>query len=130
MQAIKEKLNDMSHMRKAKAEAKEEEKEEKEMAKTRVQVAKEIRMAKEAEAAMDLHVSKAAEKVAQQEAKCAHNLPTAEAIMDDHHGHHGGAAGSMGHSASMTNDRHHDTGGDHARGASAPVYSTGANSLI
>lgn len=49
-------------------------KEEKELAKTRVEVAKEVRMAREAEAAMDLHVNKAAEKVANQEAKCAQNL--------------------------------------------------------
>ena len=72
MQAIKEKLNDMGAMRKAKAEAKEEEKAEKEVAKTRVQVAHEVRLAREAEAAMDLHVSKAAEKIAQQEAKQTH----------------------------------------------------------
>ncbi|KAK2992527.1 hypothetical protein RJ640_002421 [Escallonia rubra] len=69
MQAIKEKFNDMSAMRKAKAEAKEEEKGEKDLAKARVEVAHEVRLAREAEAAMDLHVNKAADKVAQQEAK-------------------------------------------------------------
>ncbi|KAM3323195.1 hypothetical protein P3S67_004346 [Capsicum chacoense] len=69
MQAIKEKLNDMSAMRKAKAEAKEEEKAEKEMAKARVEVAREVRLAKEAEAAMDMHVNKAAEKIANEEKK-------------------------------------------------------------
>ncbi|KZV57966.1 hypothetical protein F511_12122 [Dorcoceras hygrometricum] len=69
MQAIKEKLNDMSAMRKAKAEAKQEEKEEKELAKARVEVAHEVRLAREAEAAMDLHVNKAAEKVAEHERK-------------------------------------------------------------
>ncbi|GER45151.1 late embryogenesis abundant protein [Striga asiatica] len=75
MQGIKEKLSDMSAMRHAKAEAKEEEKEEKELAKTRVQVAHEVRMAREAEAAMDLHVNKAAEKVAAAEQK--HHRDTA-----------------------------------------------------
>ncbi|CAA0842493.1 Unknown protein [Striga hermonthica] len=43
--------------------------EEKELAKTRVQVAHEVRMAREAEAAMDLHVNRAAEKAAQAEQK-------------------------------------------------------------
>ncbi|XP_027109804.1 uncharacterized protein [Coffea arabica] len=90
MQTIKEKLNDMSHMRKAKAQAKEEEKEEVDLAKTRIQVAKEVRLAREAEAAMDLHVNKAAEKVAQQEAKYSHSknanqLPT-DAIIDPDYG--------------------------------------------
>ncbi|OIT39648.1 PREDICTED: uncharacterized protein LOC109237805 [Nicotiana attenuata] len=69
MQAIKEKFNDMSAMRKAKAEAKEEEKAQKEVAKTRVEIAHEVRLAREAEAAMDLHVNKAAEKIAQHEPK-------------------------------------------------------------
>ncbi|KAL6557397.1 hypothetical protein OROMI_017747 [Orobanche minor] len=72
MQAIKEKLSDMSTMRQAKAEAKEEEKAEKELAKARVQVAHEVRMAREAEAAMDLHVNKAAEKVAEVDRKYQH----------------------------------------------------------
>uniref|UniRef100_A0A803M4G3 Uncharacterized protein n=2 Tax=Chenopodium quinoa TaxID=63459 RepID=A0A803M4G3_CHEQI len=48
-------------MRKAKAEAKEEEKDEIEIAQTRKDIAKEVRKAKEAEAAMDLHVAKADE---------------------------------------------------------------------
>ncbi|KAJ8573455.1 hypothetical protein K7X08_009966 [Anisodus acutangulus] len=74
MQAIKEKFNDMSAMRKAKAEAKEEEKAEKELAKARVEVAHEVRLAREAEAAMDLHVNKAAEKIAQEEQKHVHNI--------------------------------------------------------
>ncbi|KAL3624562.1 hypothetical protein CASFOL_031230 [Castilleja foliolosa] len=69
MQAIKEKLSDMSAMRQAKAEAREEEKAEKELAKTRIQVAHEVRMAREAEAAMDLHVNKAAEKAIEHERK-------------------------------------------------------------
>ncbi|XP_059311092.1 late embryogenesis abundant protein 6-like [Lycium barbarum] len=74
MQAIKEKFNDMSAMRKAKAEAKEEEKAEKELAKARVEVAHEVRLAREAEAAMDLHVNKAAEKIAHEEEKHVHNI--------------------------------------------------------
>ncbi|KAL3537172.1 hypothetical protein ACH5RR_000538 [Cinchona calisaya] len=89
MQAIKGKLNDMSHMRKAKAEAKEEEKQEKEMAKTRVQVAKEVRMAREAEAAMDLHVNKAAEKIAHQETKCIQNLNADQLTGDPHQNPYG-----------------------------------------
>ncbi|KAL7126186.1 hypothetical protein ABFS83_14G168600 [Erythranthe nasuta] len=72
MQAIKDKLNDLSAMRKAKAEAREEEKAEKELAKARVEVAHEVRMAKEAEAAMDLHVHKAVEKAAEHERKQHH----------------------------------------------------------
>ncbi|XP_027769848.1 late embryogenesis abundant protein 6-like [Solanum pennellii] len=75
MQAIKDKFNDMSAMRKAKAEAKEEEKAEKELAKTRVEVAREVRLAREAEAAMDLHVNKAAEKIANEEEKYVHDQP-------------------------------------------------------
>ncbi|KAJ4953026.1 hypothetical protein NE237_029858 [Protea cynaroides] len=69
MQAIKEKLQDMSAMRQAKAEAKAEEKEEKEIAKARLDVASEIRKAREAEAEMDLHVKKAAQKVEKEMAK-------------------------------------------------------------
>ncbi|XP_075488254.1 uncharacterized protein LOC142527361 [Primulina tabacum] len=69
MQAIKEKLNDMSAMRKAKADAKQEEKEERELAKARVEVAREVRLAREAEAAMDLHVNKAVGKVEEHERK-------------------------------------------------------------
>lgn len=41
------------------------------MAKARVDVAHEVRLAREAEAAMDIHVNKAAEKVAQHERKHA-----------------------------------------------------------
>ncbi|XP_022745137.1 late embryogenesis abundant protein 6-like [Durio zibethinus] len=61
MQAIREKLHDMSEMRKAKAEAKAEEKVEKDIAKARMGIAHEVRMAKEAEAEMDLHAAKAGE---------------------------------------------------------------------
>ncbi|KAK4414350.1 hypothetical protein Salat_2848000 [Sesamum alatum] len=64
MQAIKEKLNDITATRRAKAEAKEEEKAEKDLAKARMEVAREVRMAREAEAEMDHHVNKAIEKAA------------------------------------------------------------------
>ncbi|CAK7349251.1 unnamed protein product [Dovyalis caffra] len=69
MQAIKDKLNDMSTMRKVKAEAKAEEKAEKEMAKTRMDVAHEVRLAKEAEGQMELHVAKAEKKIEREIAK-------------------------------------------------------------
>ncbi|KAK9749089.1 hypothetical protein RND81_02G101800 [Saponaria officinalis] len=61
MQAIKEKIGEMSSMRKAKSEARAEEKEEIEKAEARKNIAKEVRKAKEAEAAMDMHVAKAGE---------------------------------------------------------------------
>ncbi|XP_050237369.1 late embryogenesis abundant protein 6-like [Mercurialis annua] len=69
MQAVKEKLHDMSAMRKAKADAKAEEKGEKELAKARVEIAHEVRMAREAEAEMELHVAKAGEKAHKEIAK-------------------------------------------------------------
>ncbi|KAI4355993.1 hypothetical protein L6164_000047 [Bauhinia variegata] len=59
MQTVKEKIQDMKEMRQAKAEAKAEEKAEKELAKARVEIAHEVRLAKEAEAAMDMHADKA-----------------------------------------------------------------------
>ncbi|EOY19818.1 Late embryogenesis abundant protein [Theobroma cacao] len=59
MQAIKEKLHEMGEMQKAKAEAKAEEKAEKDLAKARMNIAHEVRKAKEAEAEMDMHVAKA-----------------------------------------------------------------------
>ncbi|KAK2650929.1 hypothetical protein Ddye_018418 [Dipteronia dyeriana] len=62
MQAVKEKLQDMSAMRKVKAEAKAEEKAEKDMAKARMNIAHEVRLAREAEAEMELHIAKAADK--------------------------------------------------------------------
>ncbi|KAK7339406.1 hypothetical protein VNO77_20070 [Canavalia gladiata] len=67
--AVKEKLQDINAMRKAKAEAKAEEKAEKELAKARMEVAREVRMAKEAEAAMDLHVQRAGERADKEMAK-------------------------------------------------------------
>ncbi|KAJ4727358.1 Late embryogenesis abundant protein [Melia azedarach] len=69
MQAIKDKMNDMSAMRKAKADAKSEERAERDLAKARVNVAHEVRLAKEAEAEMDLHVAKATEKAEKEIAK-------------------------------------------------------------
>ncbi|KAI4312615.1 hypothetical protein MLD38_037419 [Melastoma candidum] len=69
MQAIRDKINDIKAMRKAKAEAKAEEKAEKELAKARVEVAHEVRLAREAEASMDLHVAKASERVDKEIAK-------------------------------------------------------------
>lgn len=42
---------------------------EKDLAKTRVEIAHEMRLAKEAEASMDLHVNKAAEKARRHESK-------------------------------------------------------------
>ncbi|KAK0580435.1 hypothetical protein LWI29_001962 [Acer saccharum] len=73
MQAVKEKLQDMSAMRKVKAEAKAEEKAEKDMAKARMNIAHEIRLAREAEAEMELHVAKAADKADKEIAK--HSTP-------------------------------------------------------
>ncbi|XWS56846.1 hypothetical protein CRYUN_Cryun09bG0120400 [Craigia yunnanensis] len=61
MQAIKDKLHEMGEMRKAKAEAKAEEKVEQDIAKARIDIAHEVRMAREAEAEMDMHVEKARE---------------------------------------------------------------------
>ncbi|KAK6919860.1 Late embryogenesis abundant protein, LEA_1 subgroup [Dillenia turbinata] len=74
MQAIKDKLNDMSAMRKAKNEAKAEEKAEKELAKARMDIAHEVRMAKEAEAEMELHVNKAGQRAQREMAKHAARL--------------------------------------------------------
>ncbi|KAI9180943.1 hypothetical protein LWI28_009574 [Acer negundo] len=69
MQAVKEKLQDMSAMRKVKAEAKAEEKAEKDIAKARMNIAHEVRLAREAEAEMELHVAKAADKADKEIAK-------------------------------------------------------------
>ncbi|GAB2290250.1 hypothetical protein Dimus_024532 [Dionaea muscipula] len=79
MQTIKEKISDMSAMRKAKAEARCEEKEEKELAQARVEIAKETRKAKEAGAAMELHANKATQvaqkKIAEHSAHHTENKP-------------------------------------------------------
>nr|DAD18146.1 TPA_asm: hypothetical protein HUJ06_019609 [Nelumbo nucifera] len=97
MQAVREKLSDISAMRKAKAEAKAEEKVEKEIARARVQMAHELRKAKEAEAKMDLHVDKAAQKAEEQIAKHSPSPPTHTEPQlthapisgtTDHHGHY------------------------------------------
>ncbi|KAK1401417.1 hypothetical protein POM88_001022 [Heracleum sosnowskyi] len=63
MQAVKEKLQDMNHLQKAKAEAREEEKAEKDFVKARLEVAHEEHLAKEAEATMNMHVERTAEKL-------------------------------------------------------------------
>ncbi|KAI3683124.1 hypothetical protein L1987_83624 [Smallanthus sonchifolius] len=71
MQAIKDKITDLNATRKARSEARHEEKAEKDLAKSRTEVAHEIRLAREAEASMDMHVNKAVEKAAQHDAKLA-----------------------------------------------------------
>ncbi|XP_057800291.1 late embryogenesis abundant protein 6-like [Salvia miltiorrhiza] len=86
MQAIKEKINDLKEIRKAKAEAKEGEKAERELARARLEVAHEVRMAREAEAAMDYHVQKAAEKAAEHEKKFPQDGLRAEDGGDESHG--------------------------------------------
>lgn len=55
---------------------------EKEIAKARMDIAHEVRMAKEAEAAMDLHVSKAGERAEQEIAKHSSKNPNAGEIMN------------------------------------------------
>ncbi|KAF3447590.1 hypothetical protein FNV43_RR12777 [Rhamnella rubrinervis] len=82
MQAVKDKLSDMNAMRKAKNEARAEEKAEKEIAKARIEVAHEVRLAKEAEAVMDLHVAKAGQKAERELAK--HNM-SSSTTMNTHH---------------------------------------------
>ncbi|KAL9682416.1 hypothetical protein QQ045_014214 [Rhodiola kirilowii] len=72
MQAIKDKISDMKVMNQVKAEARAEEKAEKDIAKARMEVAHEARLAKEAEGEMKLHVSKAAEKAEREVAKHSH----------------------------------------------------------
>uniref|UniRef100_A0A7N0TJ46 Uncharacterized protein n=1 Tax=Kalanchoe fedtschenkoi TaxID=63787 RepID=A0A7N0TJ46_KALFE len=69
MQAIKEKITDMKVMNKVKSEAKAEEKAEKDIAKARMEIAHEARLAKEAEAKMELHVAKAGDKAEREIAK-------------------------------------------------------------
>lgn len=55
---------------------------EKDIAKARVEVAHEVRLAKEAEAAMDLHVAKAGQKAERELAK--HNM-SSSTTMNTHH---------------------------------------------
>ncbi|XP_057800302.1 late embryogenesis abundant protein 6-like [Salvia miltiorrhiza] len=87
MQAIKEKINDLKEIRKAKAEAKEGEKAERELARARLEVAHEVRMAREAEAAMDYHVQKAAEKAAEHEKKFPQDgLRAEDGVSPESHG--------------------------------------------
>ncbi|ESW20805.1 hypothetical protein PHAVU_005G016300 [Phaseolus vulgaris] len=75
MQAVKEKFQSMNATRKAKQEAKAEEKAEKEIAKARMDVAREIRLAKQAEAEMDLHVANAGKRVDHEISKHTANNP-------------------------------------------------------
>ncbi|GFZ00751.1 hypothetical protein Acr_14g0003860 [Actinidia rufa] len=75
MQAVKDKLSDMKEMRKVKAEAKAEEKAEKELAKARVDIAHEVRLAREAEGAMEMHVANAGQRAEREIAKHATNQP-------------------------------------------------------
>ncbi|KAH0980782.1 hypothetical protein GBA52_007959 [Prunus armeniaca] len=72
MQAVKDKINEMGALRKVKAEARAEERAEKEIAKARSDVAHEVRLAKEAEASMSLHVAKAGD-IARAGEKFAHD---------------------------------------------------------
>ncbi|CAK8541252.1 unnamed protein product [Lathyrus sativus] len=80
MQAVKDKLHDMNFMRKAKAEAKAEEKAEKEIVQARKDIAHEVRLAKEAEVAMDLHVTKAGEIAKKEIEKHAPIDPNANSV--------------------------------------------------
>lgn len=52
------------------------------MANTRMEVAREIRLAKEADAVADLHVARARQKIEREEAKHAPSHPNAIAIVD------------------------------------------------
>ncbi|KAG2372030.1 hypothetical protein LR48_Vigan05g074300 [Vigna angularis] len=75
MQAVKEKIMNLNATRKARQEARAEERAEKEIAKARMDVAREIRLAKEAEAEMDLHVANAGKRVDQEIYKVTANNP-------------------------------------------------------
>ncbi|XP_057488751.1 late embryogenesis abundant protein 6-like [Actinidia eriantha] len=95
MQAVKDKLSDMKEMRKVKAEAKAEEKAEKELAKARVDIAHEVRLARVAEGEMDIHVAKAGQRAEREIAKHASNQPphftdhpNVEPTDDPTHGQH------------------------------------------
>lgn len=67
---------------------------EKELAKSRAEVAHEIRLAKEAEASMDMHVNKAVEKAAQHDAKLAPDKQHDHGKADGLNTHHGAANSS------------------------------------
>ncbi|PWA64099.1 late embryogenesis abundant protein, LEA-25/LEA-D113 [Artemisia annua] len=91
MQTIKDKVTDFKATSKVRSEAKQEEKAEKELAKSRVEVAHEIRLAREAEASMDAHVNKAMEKAAQHDAKLAPDKQQDHGKADGLTSHHGTA---------------------------------------
>ncbi|XP_047976424.1 uncharacterized protein LOC125218729 [Salvia hispanica] len=85
MQAIKDKITDMKELHKAKAEAREVEKAERQDAKNRLAVVHQVAKARKAEAAMDYHVQKAAEKAAEVQEDVASGgaqLPSAEELDD------------------------------------------------
>ncbi|KAF5732809.1 late embryogenesis abundant protein [Tripterygium wilfordii] len=109
MQAVKDKLHDMSEMRKVKAEAKAEEKAEKELAKARMDIAHEVRMAKEAEAEMELHVSKAGVRAQREIEKHTNQKPNAN--------HSNAAATDTG---PIYHDHHHPTTTTGAAGRAPP----------
>ncbi|KAF5469885.1 hypothetical protein F2P56_010443 [Juglans regia] len=75
MQAVKDKLQDMNAMRKAKAAANEEEKAEQDLAKARMEVAREVRL-------MELHVARAGEKAEREVSKHATKNPNAGCSVD------------------------------------------------
>ncbi|XP_059651723.1 late embryogenesis abundant protein 6-like [Cornus florida] len=89
MQVVKDKLGEMSAMRKVKAETKAEEKEAKDLARARAEVAHEVRLAREAEAKMDLHVNKAAE--------------VADRVRANHEGKYGSESTARGNVGSLEN---------------------------
>ncbi|XP_042046566.1 uncharacterized protein LOC121792620 [Salvia splendens] len=85
MQAIKDKITDMKELHKAKAEAREVEKAERQDAKARLAVVHHVTKARKAEAAMDYHVQKAAEKaeeVREDSPSGGAELPSAEDLED------------------------------------------------
>ncbi|XP_054783326.1 late embryogenesis abundant protein 6-like [Prosopis cineraria] len=84
MQAIKEKIQDMKAMKSVKAEARAEEKQEKELAKSHMEIAHEARLAKEAEAEMELHAAKANRKAQKELAKHGAKSPNPTVIDPNH----------------------------------------------
>ncbi|CAM8987435.1 hypothetical protein QQ045_007300 [Rhodiola kirilowii] len=121
MQAIKDKISDMKAMREVKAEARAEEQAEKDIAKARMEIAHEARLAKEAEAKMELHVAKAGEKAQREIAKHSRSDHSAaseedvyyDGVYDDDHRGVGGPApvytADMAGSASMPSSHSHTT---------------------
>ncbi|KAF5175656.1 hypothetical protein FRX31_034758 [Thalictrum thalictroides] len=125
MQAVRDKLSEIATMKHVKADARAEEKAEKEIAKTRMEVAKEVRKAKEAEAEMDLHVAKAGEKVQRQIEKHMTDLQhdPLVAIANDHHGH---SSENIGHS-NIAGETDHGTVPTSTAGMTDPRISPTSN---